>query len=477
MVSAARNLPADPTNAAPLWELSLGSHQYSIPTIDRGRIFIAANDAGVERTGYKPSNGGLVMCVEQATGKLIWQLPSPRFLPGVVPPLHFDQWKCGICSGPVVEGNRVYLIGNRGEILCLDRDGQANGNDGLVTNELEYMGITNEPGARLEATDGDIIWQFNLLNELGIIGHDVVGSTLLLHGDYLYASTSNGIDDRHNKIPKPLAPTLIVLNKTTGRLVAQDDEKIGQRLLHCNWSSPCFGRVNGRALVFFGAGDGMLYAFETLPPGLTGAQVQTLKKVWSYDCNPPDYRVRDGVPVAYSKHNQNKPDGPSEVIGTPVFHNGRVYVTIGQSHIHGVGQGHLSCVDAASGRLIWGSRLVDRTTATVSIADGLLYVMDYTGNLHCFDADNGNRHWVHPMGYKTWCASTFVADGKVYAGTEANFMWVLKAGKEKEIISRGKFKTTPITPTAVDGVLYVPTQKSLIAIPGTPAAVAPVPAH
>ena len=42
------------------------------------------------------------MCVEQATGKLIWQLPSPRYLAGVKPPYHFDQWNCGICSGPVV---------------------------------------------------------------------------------------------------------------------------------------------------------------------------------------------------------------------------------------------------------------------------------------------------------------------------------------------------------------------------------------
>ena len=468
MVSSAKNLPEDPANTVPLWELNLGTHQYSTPTIDQGRIFIAANDTAVERNGYRPTSGGLVMCIEQATGKLLWQLPCPRFFPGVVPPLHFDQWKCGICSGPVVEGNRVYVIGNRAEILCLDREGQANGNDGPFVNEVEYMGITNSPTATIESTDGDIIWKYNLLTELDVIGHDVAGSTLLLDGDYLYASTSNGIDDRHNKIPKPLAPTLIVLNKHTGRLVARDDEKIGQRLLHCNWSSPSFGKVNGRSLVFYGGGDGILYAFEALPPGLTGEPVQIIKKVWSYDCNPPDYRMRDDVPTVYSRHNQNKTDGPSEIIGTPVFHNGRVYITIGQSHIHGIGQGHLSCVDAASGKLIWGSRLVDRTTATVSIADGLLYIVDTTGNLHCFDADQGNRYWVHPLGYKAWCASSFVADGKVYAGTEANFMWVLKAGKEKEVISRGKFKAMPITPTAVDGVLYVPTQKSLIAIPGKP---------
>ena len=80
MVSGARNLPTDPGNTEPLWEIKTGTHQYSIPTLDRGRIFVAANDSGIERTGFQPTSGGVVMCVEQATGKLVWRLPSPALL-------------------------------------------------------------------------------------------------------------------------------------------------------------------------------------------------------------------------------------------------------------------------------------------------------------------------------------------------------------------------------------------------------------
>ena len=464
MVSNAKNLPADPANTPPLWEVKLGKHQYSIPTIDRGRIYVAGNDAGVVRPGYDPSDGGAVMCLDQATGKLIWQLPCPRYYDGVKAPYHFDQWSCGVCSGPVVEGDRVYLIGNRGEILCLDREGQANGNDGPFLDELKYFDVADAPDAKLLPTDGDILWKYNLITELGVILHDVCGSTLLIHGDYLYACTSNGIDDRHDKIPKPDVPTLIVLDKKTGKLVARDDEKIGRRLLHCNWSSPSAGRVNGKALIFFGAGDGILYAFEPPPPSAPNAPVQFLPKVWSYDCNPPGYRMRDGQPAPYSKHSKNSAEGPSEVIGTPVFYQDRVYVTIGQSYLHGTGQGCLSCVDAATGAKVWTSTLVNRTLATVAIADGLLYVPDNTGNLHCFDAVTGERYWIHSLEAKTWCASAFVADGKVYAGTEANVLWVLQAGKEKRVLSKSRLKSMPITPTAVDGVLYLPTQSSLIAI-------------
>lgn len=461
--SAARNLPADPNAVTPLWEIKLGVHQYSIPTIDRGRIYIATDDAGVVRPGYKPTGGGVLRCVDQATGNLIWQFITPRYMGGVKPPYHFDQWKCGICSGPLVDGDRVYVVGSRGEVVCLNRNGMAGPNTG-ETDELAYMGIdANVPGSALGPGDADIIWRHNIIDD-GVVPHDVCGSTILMVDDLLYVCTSNGLDDRHYKVPAPLAPTLIVLDKHTGKLVGKDDEKIGTRLQHCNWSSPVAGQVGGKTLIFFGAGDGILYGFEPIKPD---GQMQALRKVWSYDCNPRDYRFIDGEPAVPSNHIHKTPEGPSEVIGGAVFHNGRVYVAIGQSPVHGVGQGYLSCVDAATGRKVWGSPLVERTLATPAIADGLLYIPDTTGNLHCFDADTGQRYWVHNMGFTTWPASAFVADGKVYASTEASVMWVLKAGKELQVLSRTRFKTPPTTVTAADGVLYVPTQRSLIAIPGT----------
>ncbi|MCX7045538.1 MAG: PQQ-binding-like beta-propeller repeat protein [Candidatus Sumerlaeota bacterium] len=479
MASGARNLPADPGATSPSWEVKIGTHQYSIPTLDRGRIYIAANDIAVERAGYKTTEGGALICVEQATGKLIWRMPSPRYFAGIKPPYHFDQWRCGICSGPLVDGDRVYVVGNRGEVLCLDREGQANGNDGPFKDELEYMGIAATAGAALEPTDGDIIWRYNFLTELGVIPHDVCGSTLLLHGDLLYACTSNGQDDKHKLVANPQAPTLIVLDKKTGRLVARDDEKIGERLFHCNWSSPVGGVVNGRPLIFFGAGDGILYAFDPATPTPSSSApastrstpstptIQILKKVWSCDCNPLDYRMRDGKFIPPASNSIHKPDGPSEIIGVPAPYNGRLYVAIGQSPIYGVGQGCLSCVDAATGKIVWSSKLVERTLATAAISDGLLYIPDLTGNLHCFDAATGQRYWVHSLEDKTWCSSAFVADGKVYVGTEkTNLLWVLKAGKEKQVLSKIRLKAGAVTVTAADGVLYIPTQRTLIAIPG-----------
>jgi outer membrane protein assembly factor BamB len=469
MVSEAKGLPVDLEGAKPLWEVRLGTHQYTIPTVDRDRIYVGRDDANMGRPGIKSTGGGLLLCLEQATGKLIWQFHSPRYFEGMIEPYHFDQWKIGFASGPVVDGKHVYVVGNRGEILCLDREGQADGNDGPFADELAYMGL-KDPGASLLASDGDIVWCFRLIPEVDVVPHDVCASTLLLQGDLLYACTSNGVDGPHTTMARPHAPSLIVLDRRTGRLVAREREDIGMRTLHGTWSSPSMGQVGGRILIFFGGGDGVLYAFEPPEAPEGKSEVRTLKKAWSHDCNPPDYRARDGKAIPYARWNHNSPEGPSEILATPVFHEGRVYVTIGQSPQHGPGQGLLSCVDAATGNEIWASRDVDRSLATVSIADGLLFVDDYSGRLHCFDAATGRRYWVHELEGRAWSASTLVADGKVYASTEDGVLWVLKAGKEKQVLARADMDTALATPVAVDGVLYVATQKKLLAYPGSPAA-------
>jgi len=142
--------------------------------------------------------------------------------------------------------------------------------------------------------------------------------------------------------------------------------------------------------------------------------------------------------------------------------------TPGQSPLHGNGRGCLSCVDAATGTKVWASELVERSLATPSLSEGLLYLPDTSGQLHCFDAGTGQRYWVQALGGVCCYASSFVADGKVYASTETGTLWALKAGTQLQVLSKTRLKSNPITLTAADGVLCVPTQHSLLAIPGQP---------
>src|SRR6185295_128974 len=113
----------------------------------------------------------------------------------------------------------------------------------------------------------------------------------------------------------------------------------GPRIFHGQWSSPSLGIVNGHPQVYFGGGDGFCYAFDPKP--VKEGDDTIIKKIWWYDCNPPEYRVKDGKPVRYPSA-----EGPSEINATPVFYKNRVYVAIGQDPEHQEGIGNLICIDA-----------------------------------------------------------------------------------------------------------------------------------
>jgi outer membrane protein assembly factor BamB len=317
-------------------------------------------------------------------------------------------------------------------------------------------------GYTLRPSDGDIVWEYNMVENLRVVPHDVCGSSPLLSGDYLYACTSNGQDNKHGYIVNPEAPALIVLNKKTGKLVAMEKEGISKRTFHCNWSSPVAAEINGKPVILFCGGDGILYAFEAISK--EQPDPMALKKIWQYDCCPGEYSMLDGKPIPYSKHSKRTPDGPSEVIAIPTVCGNRVYVPIGQSPNHGPGQGMLTCIDISTGRKIWASAEVGRTTCQPAVVDGLLYISDYSGQLSCFDAGTGNLYWQHNLEAGVWCASPVVANGKVYISTEKNVMWVLAAGKEKKLLNRSRLQSTAITPLVQKNYFFLPTQQRLFAL-------------
>jgi outer membrane protein assembly factor BamB len=442
------------------WVAKLGSQAYGNPTVAAGRIYVGTNNESPRDPKHK-GDRGILMCLDEKTGNLIWQLAVPKLGAGKV-----SDWEfLGVCSSPAVEGNRIYVVTNRCEVVCLDTEGLANGNDGPFTEEGKAMTPPGQPALEPGPTDADIIWKFDMKEELGVFPHNIASSSVLIVGDRLYATTSNGQDWSHLNIPSPHAPALVCLDKNTGELLGEEASGISQRLLHCNWSSPAYAEVNGKGMVIFGAGDAYCYAFEPEPvDGPDGYPI--LKEVWRYGCNPPGRWAKpDGTKFKYPD-----PNGPSEVIATPVVYKNRVYVSIGQDPEHGDGLGNLSSIDATlTGDIsekgtVWNCDKIRRTISTVSIADGLLFISDYPGHVYCFNADSGELYWSHDTQSHIW-GSTMLADGKVYVGNEDGIVTVFKAGKEKEILKEIELDS-PVYSTAVaaNGVLYIGTQTHLYAI-------------
>ena len=198
--------PEDGTHV--LWESKLGSQSYGNPVVSGGKVFVGTNNGG----GYRPQHPsdqdrGVLLCFDEESGEFLWQLTREKLAQGRV-----NDWPLqGICSSPVVEGDRLYVVTNRCELMCVDANGFLDGeNNGPYTGEVDS-----------EKEDADIIWSLDMIEELGVFPHNLATSSPVVYGDLIYLVTSNGVDEAHLEIPSPRAPCFLAVNKNTGEVGGQ----------------------------------------------------------------------------------------------------------------------------------------------------------------------------------------------------------------------------------------------------------------
>ena len=298
------------------WKAKVGSRAYTL-TVSGGKVFVGTNNSSPRnpRDTRKRKDGkidaidkSVLMCFDAASGNLLWQHVNDKLPSGLV----HDWPDEGICSTPAVEGNRCYYVSNRCEVVCLDTNGLADGNQG-VQDEV-YKG----------PTDADVIWHLDMMKELNVFPHNLSVCSPLLVGDTLFVVTANGVDENHENIPAPDAPSFIAVDKHTGKVKWKNNAP-GRNIMHGQWSNPAYAVINGKPQVIFPGGDGWLRGFEP----------DTGKVIWKFDGNPkkaPKY-VLGGK------------GGRSDYLATPVVHEGKLYIGMGQDPEHADGVGHLYCID------------------------------------------------------------------------------------------------------------------------------------
>ncbi len=434
MISAMKNLPEfwDVKNGKNIkWKVQIGGTSNGNPVVADGKIFLGTNNENPrnpEITGDK----GVLMCFRESDGKFLWQSISDKLDSG----WENDWPEQGVCSSPAVEGKRLYYVSNRGELICLDTEGFMDGkNDGPFQDEV-----------RKGPTDADIIWKLDMMKELGVFQHNMASSSPVIGEDLVFLGTSNGRDGNDEKIPAPNAPSFIAVDKKNGKVVWQDNSP-GEGILHGQWFSAALGLVGGIQQAVFPGGDGWIYGFNA----------RTGEKLWRFDMNPKDAVF---------------PKTRNYGIATPVFSGGKVFISVGQDPDAGNGAGHLYCIDPSrrgditeSGR-VWQYDKISRSLSTAAVADGLVYIADLKGLLHCVDAGTGKPIWTFDMTAPVW-GSPLVADGKVYLGDQDGDVAVLKAGKEmNKIVEIEMGNSVYSTPVPANGVLYIMTRSELYAIAG-----------
>lgn len=467
MVSAERNLPAWFDGAAGKnlrWKAELGSETHGTPVISNGRVYIGTNN-GQPRDPRHKGDRGVLMCFDERTGAFLWQLVVPKRTEDI----YFDWPNSGICSPPTVEGDRLYVVSNRGEVMCLDALGMTNGNDGPFTAEGRHMTPADEnPVLQPGPLDADIVWLFDLTSGAGIWSHDGAHSSVIIDGDFLYLNTATGVDNTHRKIRTPDAPSLVVLDKRTGKLLAREREGIAPNIFHCTWSAPSIGTVQGVRQMFFAAGNGILYSFK-LPfadnsPDPSATTPAILQKIWQFDFDP------EAPKTNVHRFTTNRRESPSNFFGMPVYENGLLYLAGGGDIWWGKNEAWLKCVrpdgtgDITTNGLVWSYPLKKHVMSTPAVAGGLVFIADCGGLFHCVEADTGKPLWTHEILGEAW-ASAFVADGKVYLGTRRGQLYVFQADRQKQLLATIDLGS-PVSATAVaaNGTLYITTMKRLYAL-------------
>ncbi len=597
------------------WAVPLGTETYSNPIVAGGKVFVGTNNGAGYLDRYPPNiDLGVLLCFEEETGNFLWQHANQKLITGRV----HDWPNQGVCSTPVVIGNRLWYVSNRGEIVCLDTEGHYDNEDdgpeqdfvplleldayvhgqlrnwnrdyntpisirkeftrlglqlpnsfGLTTGddkrswsvvehvydsksrtvnhtpiyrivwegeflrvdrssladgqvvykelfrvadqliaelgtprvvanieqELKAHGVAVDmtfepqtlvegkqwsfrgaiggkkrqflvrlqgpllrvemPRQNTEKEDADVVWRFDMMQELGVSQHNMANCSMLVVDGVLFACTSNGVDESHNTIPSPNAPSFIAIESETGNVVWTDNSP-GENILHAQWASPSYGVFGGQPQVIFPGGDGWLYSFDPKGDGKGGA-----KLLWKFDCNP-----KTTVYALGGMATRNS------LIAFPAIYDGLVYIAVGDDPEHGEGDGHLWCIDPTmrldggdvspelavdkqgnvlaprrlraideqvgeraipnpDSAVVWHYDAFDqnhdgkfdfeetfhRSISTPVIQDDILYTADFSGLLHCLHAKTGQVFWTYDCFATCW-SSPMLVDGKIYIADE-----------------------------------------------------------
>lgn len=464
------------------WSMPLGSETYGNPTVANGKVYVGTNNgAGYIKRYPSTTDLGCLLCFDEKDGTFLWQHSSEKLPTGRV-----NDWpNQGICCAPLIDGDRLWYVSSRGEVVCLDTEGFRDGeNDGPFDKEKVS-----------DKDEADVVWVLDMMGQLKVSQHNMCSCSVTCAGNLLFVNTSNGVDESHITIPEEKAPSFICMDRTTGKVLWTDNTP-GANILHGQWSSPSYAVLGGQAQVLFGGGDGYLYSFAA--EGENG----NAKLLWKFDCNPKASLYSLG-----GKATRN------HVIATPVVYDGLIYVAVGEDPEHGEGNGHLWCIDPTkrgdvSPTLVYNAKSADkpiahkrlqalvakdgdferdnpnsaavwhyegndpkefettmhRTCGTVAIKDNLLYIADFSGVFHCLDAKTGKAYWTHDMLAASW-ASPLILGDRVYIGDEEGDITVFKLSKEKESLAEFNMESALYTtPIVANDTIFIANRNRIYAI-------------
>jgi outer membrane protein assembly factor BamB len=281
------------------WRAKVGLG-YSGPVVAQGRVYVTDRQQNpeVER----------VLCFAEKTGKRLWTHIYPCDYSGI-------SYRSGPRASPTVHAGKVYTLGTKGHLFCLD------------------------------AAKGKVHWKKDLVKEYQAqVPRWGISAAPLIEGDVLIVGAGGQPD-----------ACVIAFHKDTGRVVwkALKDRpaysapiaatSAGKRQVIV-WTADAVTSLdpaNGKAYwrIPFDAGRSQLAVATPVLHGdrLLLVSFESGSKLLKLDRDKP------GAAVVWETKRK-----PNSMIGTPLFQGDHFYV--------GDNYGELQCLEAATGKRVWGSR-------------------------------------------------------------------------------------------------------------------------
>jgi outer membrane protein assembly factor BamB len=422
------------------WSASLGTYSYGGPVVAGGKVFVGTNNAVPRDPKNKSKDKAVLMAFNEADGKFLWQIvhdiPAQEVFSQVM--------NLGLLSTPTVDGQKIYYVTPSCEVICAGID------------------------------EGKVLWHYDMMKELKVVPLHCGNCSPLVVGDRVYLMTGNGRNE-DEKVPSPKAPSFIALDKNDGKLVWQNNMP-GENIIEGQWSNPTLATVGGNQQIIFPGGDAVLYSLEP----------DSGKLIWKFQS------PRDKTKASDPKIRQNYPISTAVVAGDRLYLGLAVYPDGPGSELR---YSHFMCLDitktgdvspasldpqAAASKnsaLVWayggviqpppkkGRKVAfGKTLSTAAVHDGLVYISEENGYLHCLDARTGKKHWEYDFKSGIW-GSPYYVDGKIYQGDSGGGVTIFEAGKKLKVVRQldmdGNLEGTPVVAM---GVLYIATRSKLYAI-------------
>ena len=282
----------------------------------------------------------------------------------------------------------------------------------IVTADRLYVHFGHMGTAALDLA-GKVVWRQNDLKYQPVHGNG--GSPILVDGSLVFSCDGNE------------APFIVALDAGTGAMRWKTPRNSPAKKPF-SFSTPLAITVSG--------------ATQIISPGsgLVGG-----------------YDARDGHEIWHVNYGEGY-----SVIPRPIFSHGLIFVSssFNKPTLFAIRPDGASA-DATETNVAWTLAKAVPHSASMLVLGNELYFVSDAGIASCADALTGEIHWTERLG-GGFSASPIAAEGRVYFQNETGTGYVLKAGKNFELLSKNEIGEPTLASYAVtNGAIFLRSEKCL----------------